>query len=73
MPVRKVGNLRKRYRDRVAVEDVPFDVEEGEIFGMVGPNGAGKTATVECVEVLREPVGGSVRAGVRSPQDGADL
>ncbi|MEV0730258.1 ABC transporter ATP-binding protein [Polymorphospora sp. NPDC050346] len=56
----EVRNLHKRYGDRLAVRDVSFAVEEGEIFGIVGPNGAGKTTTVECVTGLRRPDGGSV-------------
>lgn len=55
MAVIEVSNLRKRYRDRLAVDDVSFAVEEGEIFGVLGPNGAGKTTTVECVAGLRTP------------------
>ncbi|WP_406634072.1 ABC transporter ATP-binding protein [Amycolatopsis sp. WGS_07] len=60
MPVIEVRNLHKRYRRKTAVEDVSFDVERGEIFGILGPNGAGKTTTVECVEGLRSPDGGTV-------------
>ncbi|GAB3474732.1 ABC transporter ATP-binding protein [Amycolatopsis cihanbeyliensis] len=52
--------MHKRYRDKVAVRDVSFAVERGEIFGILGPNGAGKTTTVECVEGLREPDRGTV-------------
>lgn len=48
-------HLRKRYRDTVAVGDVSFTVERGEIFGILGPNGAGKTTTVECVSGIRRP------------------
>lgn len=59
-PVIRVQHLHKRYRDHVAVHDVSFAVEEGEIFGVLGPNGAGKTTTVECVGGLRTPDGGSV-------------
>jgi ABC-2 type transport system ATP-binding protein len=55
-----VRNLRKTYGSLVAVDDLSFEVEEGEIFGMVGPNGAGKTTTIECIEGLRKPDGGSV-------------
>ncbi|KXK60301.1 multidrug ABC transporter ATP-binding protein [Micromonospora rosaria] len=51
----EVKNLHKRYGDRIAVDDVSFAVEEGEIFGVLGPNGAGKTTTVECVSGLRTP------------------
>jgi ABC-2 type transport system ATP-binding protein len=39
----------------VAVDDVSFDVQPGEIFGLIGPNGAGKTTTMECIEGLRAP------------------
>ncbi|WP_037818111.1 MULTISPECIES: ABC transporter ATP-binding protein [unclassified Amycolatopsis] len=60
MPVIEVRNLHKRYREKTAVEDVSFTVEQGEIFGILGPNGAGKTTTVECVEGLRSPDGGTV-------------
>ena len=56
-----VDRLRKSYGRFVAVNDVSFDVEPGEIFGMAGPNGAGKTTTVECVQGLRRPVGGSMQ------------
>jgi ABC-2 type transport system ATP-binding protein len=57
----EVRNLGKRYGSLVAVDDVSFEVKEGEIFGMVGPNGAGKTTTIECIEGLRRPDSGSVR------------
>ncbi|WP_129668178.1 ABC transporter ATP-binding protein [Phytoactinopolyspora endophytica] len=60
MDVIEVQNLHKRYGETVAVEDVSFTVEKGEIFGILGPNGAGKTTTVECVEGLRRPDAGSV-------------
>jgi ABC-2 type transport system ATP-binding protein len=59
-PVIRVQDLHKRYRGHVAVHDVSFAVEEGEIFGVLGPNGAGKTTTVECVGGLRVPDGGTV-------------
>ena len=60
MPVIEVTNLHKRYGETVAVDDVSFTVETGEIFGVLGPNGAGKTTTVECVAGLRVPDGGGV-------------
>jgi len=44
----------------VAVDDVSFDVRDGEIFGLIGPNGAGKTTTMECVEGLRTPDRGKI-------------
>jgi ABC-2 type transport system ATP-binding protein len=63
-----VRNLHKRYGDVVAVEDVSFDVEVGEIFGLVGPNGAGKTTTIESIEGLRQPDGGTIRVLGLDPQ-----
>ena len=56
-----VRNLRKTYHQLVAVDDVSFDVEPGEIFGILGRNGAGKTTTVECIQGLRRPDSGSIR------------
>jgi ABC-2 type transport system ATP-binding protein len=69
MTVIEVTNLHKRYRDLIAVEDVSFTVERGEIFGIVGRNGAGKTTTVECVGGLRRPDGGSIRVLGMPPHD----
>ena len=60
MAVIEVSHLHKRYGPTVAVEDVSFGVEEGEIFGILGPNGASKTTTVECVGGLRKPDRGTV-------------
>jgi ABC-2 type transport system ATP-binding protein len=54
-PVIQVSGVRKTYGSMVAVADVSFDVNDGEIFGLIGPNGAGKTTTMECIEGLRTP------------------
>src|SRR6185295_8348815 len=59
-PVIRVTGIRKTYGKTVAVEDVSFDVNDGEIFGLIGPNGAGKTTTMECVEGIRRPNSGSI-------------
>jgi ABC-2 type transport system ATP-binding protein len=59
-PVVKVSGFRKTYSSFVAVDDISFEVFDGEIFGLIGPNGAGKTTTLECVEGLRTPDGGSI-------------
>jgi ABC-2 type transport system ATP-binding protein len=59
-PVIRVSGCRKTYGSTVAVDDVSFDVFDGEIFGLIGPNGAGKTTTLECVEGLRVPDRGTV-------------
>src|SRR4051812_7016716 len=56
-----VSGFRKTYGKTVAVDDVSFDVRDGEIFGLIGPNGAGKTTTMECVEGLRPPDRGTIR------------
>ena len=56
-----VRNLVKQYPGTRAVDEISFDVYQGEIFGMVGPNGAGKTTTIECVEGLRRPDGGTIQ------------
>lgn len=57
----EVRDFRKTYGDFVAVDGISFDVKRGEIFGLLGPNGAGKTSTLESLEGLREPNGGSMR------------
>jgi ABC-2 type transport system ATP-binding protein len=73
-PIVQVEHLRKVYGSTVAVDDVSFEVYQGEIFGMVGPNGAGKTTTVECIEGLRQPDGGHIRVlGLDPHHDGYAL
>jgi ABC-2 type transport system ATP-binding protein len=57
----EVKDFRKTYGNYVAVDGISFDVKQGEIFGLLGPNGAGKTSTLECLEGLRAPNGGSLR------------
>jgi len=70
----QVQGLRKTYGTTVAVDEVSFEVKEGEIFGMVGPNGAGKTTTIECLEGLRKPDAGTVRVlGVDPQREGQAL
>ena len=59
-PVIHVSALRKTYGRTVAVDNVSFDVHQGEIFGLIGPNGAGKTTTMECIEGLRAPDQGAI-------------
>lgn len=58
--VLEVKHFRKVYGDVVAVEDISFEVSRGEIFGLLGPNGAGKTSTLESLEGLRKPDGGTL-------------
>lgn len=65
----RAQNLRKRYGQTIAVDDVSFTVEQGEIFVIVGPNGAGKTTTVEMLTGLRRPDGGKVRLLGLDPEE----
>ena len=58
--VLSVSDFRKAYGEVVAVSGISFEVHEGEIFGLLGPNGAGKTSTLECLEGLRQPDGGTL-------------
>src|ERR1700689_3373002 len=56
----QVSGIRKTYGSTVAVDDVSFEVNDGEIFGVIGPNGAGKTTTMECIEGVRKPDRGEI-------------
>lgn len=69
-----VRHLEKRYGRFVAVSDVSFSVEQGEIFGILGPNGSGKTTTVECLQGLRQADGGELEVLGYDPRvDGNQL
>ena len=54
-------DLIKRYGDKVAVDNVSFDVYGGEVFGFLGPNGAGKTTTIKMIVGLLQPTSGTVK------------
>jgi len=69
-----VQNLVKKYGDFTAVNNVSFDVFEGEIFGLLGPNGAGKSTTLEIIETLREKTAGKVTVqGLDIDHDAAEI
>ncbi len=60
-PVIVTEHLIKKYGDKVAVDDVSFQVHGGEVFGFLGPNGAGKTTTIKMIVGLLQPSSGVVK------------
>jgi ABC-2 type transport system ATP-binding protein len=58
-PALSVRGLSKHFGERVAFDDVSFEVSQGEVFGLLGPNGAGKTTTVRTLGTLIAPTSGS--------------
>ena len=56
----RVDNLTKKFGDFVAVDDVSFTVNDGEVFAFLGPNGAGKTTTVKMLTTLLHPTAGKI-------------
>jgi ABC-2 type transport system ATP-binding protein len=70
-----VRGLGKRFGDRVAFDDVSFDIGSGEVFGFLGPNGAGKTTTVRTLSTLIAPTSGSATvAGIPlTPENGVEI
>ncbi len=68
-PAVRVEHLAKSYGDTVAVRDVSFEVQRGEVFALLGPNGAGKTTTVEILEGFRTRSAGTVRTLGVDPAD----
>ena len=62
-PAIDVHNLTKKFQQNIAVEDLTFHVDKGEVFGLLGPNGAGKTTTVRILCSLIPPTSGSVSIG----------
>jgi ABC-2 type transport system ATP-binding protein len=62
-PLITTQNLVKRYGEKIAVNDVSFQVHAGEIFGFLGPNGAGKTTTIKMIVGLLQPTSGKVMVG----------
>lgn len=61
MNVLAVTNLTKKFGDFVAVDNISFELKEGEILGFLGPNGAGKTTTLQMLLGLTTPTSGEVR------------
>jgi len=61
IPLIETRNLVKRYGEKLAVNNVSFDVHSGEVFGFLGPNGAGKTTTIKMIVGLLQPTSGTVK------------
>ena len=57
----EVNHIVKTYGNRAAVNDVSFDVDQGEIFGLIGPNGAGKTTTIRMMMDIIKPDSGEIK------------
>ena len=57
----QIGVVKRSVKEVIAVDDVSFQVEAGELFGLLGPNGAGKTTTVKMLTTLLIPSGGTAR------------
>src|SRR5204863_631654 len=74
-PALSVDHLSKRFGDRVAFDDLTFEVGRGEVFGFLGPNGAGKTTTVRTLGTLIAPTSGSAAvAGIPlTPENGVEI
>ncbi|HEU5345280.1 MAG TPA: ABC transporter ATP-binding protein [Ktedonobacterales bacterium] len=71
-PALSAAGLSKRFGERVAFQDVSFEIGYGEVFGFLGPNGAGKTTTVRTLGTLIAPTAGSaIVAGIElAPENG---
>jgi ABC-2 type transport system ATP-binding protein len=64
----RVENLVKKFGDLTAVQDISFEVQQGEIFAFLGPNGAGKTTTIKMLTTLLKPTSGTVMLDGLDPQ-----
>ena len=60
MPAVEVNNIVKAYKEKKAVNELSFSVNQGEMFGLIGPNGAGKTTTIRMLMDIIKPDSGSV-------------
>ncbi len=61
MSLLSVSGLTKKFGGFTAVNNVSFEVEEGEILGLIGPNGSGKSTTFNCIAGMYQPTAGSIR------------
>jgi ABC-2 type transport system ATP-binding protein len=74
-PALSVDHLSKRFGDRIAFDDVSFEVGHGEVFGFLGPNGAGKTTMVRTLGTLLSPSAGSafISGTPLTPDNGVEI
>lgn len=63
----EVKNLTKKFDKFLAVDNISFKVEKGEIFAFLGPNGAGKTTTIKILTTLLQPTSGNVTVNGSDP------
>ncbi len=64
-----VKNLVKKYKNVVAVDDISFNVEKGQIFAFLGPNGAGKSTTIKILTTIQDPTSGEILLNGFNPHD----
>ncbi|WP_195250780.1 ABC transporter ATP-binding protein [Romboutsia sp. 1001713B170207_170306_H8] len=57
----KIENITKRFNDKIALDNISFNISEGEIFGLIGPNGAGKSTLINIVSGLTSPNSGTIQ------------
>ena len=70
MKTLEIQSLTKWYGSVCGIEDVSFDIEQGEIFGYLGPNGSGKTTTIRCIMGLLKATSGQTRIFSRQVRQG---
>jgi ABC-2 type transport system ATP-binding protein len=68
----KVNDLTKKFDDIVAVDDISFEVNKGEVFAFLGPNGAGKSTTIKMLTTLLPATAGKVEINGCDPKEEAD-
>jgi ABC-2 type transport system ATP-binding protein len=72
-PVIEVRNLTKRYKDKVALDDISFDIEKDTIYGFLGRNGAGKTTAMSLLTAQNFATSGEVRVFGEHPYENAKV
>lgn len=68
----EVSSLTKKYKDFIAVDNLNFSVESGEIFAFLGPNGAGKSTTIKMLTTLLKPTSGTISINGFNPENQQD-